>query len=133
MIPTYGQILPLYSHGYRVNQTNVKHLYATELLSFKKKQHQRHGDMCHLSPIQLTSFQEELSLQHCQHPHYGGRDQNDFHRSHPAGLQQRSTLPQTTWKSYMCMLHFYKFQKTSHNDFPSRTDPSEVLHTAEDL
>ena len=28
----------------------------------------------------------------------GGRDHNGLHRSHPAGLQQRSTLPQKAWK-----------------------------------
>ena len=61
--------------------------------SFKKKQYQLHGDMCHLNPIQLISYQEELSLWHCQYPHCGGRDHNGFHRSHPAGLQQRSTTP----------------------------------------
>ena len=70
--------------------------------------------MCHLNPILLTSFKGELNPQHCQHPHYGGRDHNGFHRSHPTGLQQRSTLPQTTWKSKMCMLHVYNLQKTSH-------------------
>jgi len=30
--------------------------------------------MCQLNPILLISFQEELNLQHCQHPHYGGRE-----------------------------------------------------------
>jgi len=67
----------------------------------------------------LTSFQEELNLQHYQHAHYDGREKNGFLKSHPAGLQQRPRHSQTNWKSEMCILHVYKFQKTSHNDFPS--------------
>ena len=51
---------------------------------------------CLLNPILLISFQEELNLQLCQHQHYGGRDNNGFHRIHPAGLQQRLTQPKTT-------------------------------------
>ena len=89
-------------------------------------------DMCHFTPNLLTSYQEELNLQHCQHPHYGGRDHNGVHRSHPAGLQQRSTLPRKNWTSEMCMLHFYKLQKTSHKNSRSWVDSSELLHIAED-
>jgi len=55
----------------------------------QEKHHQLHGDMCHLKPMLVISFQEELSLQLCQHPHSGGRDHNGFHRSHPPGLQQK--------------------------------------------
>ena len=73
-----------------------KTLVGTELPSFKKKQLQLHGDMCHLNPILLILCQEKLNLQHFQHPHTGGKDHNGFHRSHPAGQQQRSTLPQNT-------------------------------------
>jgi len=87
--------------------------------------------MCHLSSILLTSFQEELNLLHCQHPHYGGRENNGFHRNHPAGIEQRSTLIQTTWKSEICKLHVYKLKKKSQVHFPSLTDSSEPLLTAE--
>jgi hypothetical protein len=47
--------------------------------------------MCHRNPILLISSQEELNLQLYRHPHYGGRNHNGLHRSHPAGQQQRST------------------------------------------
>ena len=87
--------------------------------------------MFHLNPILLISSQRELNLQLYQHPHYGGRDHNGLHRSHSAGLQQRSILPQNTWKWEMCMVHFYNLQKTSHKDLPSWTNSSELLHTAE--
>ena len=62
-----------------------------------------------------------------------GRDHNGLYRSHPAGLQQRSTLPQKIWKSEMHMLHFDNLQKTSHKDSPIWTNSSELLHTAEEL
>ena len=54
---------------------------------FKKKQLQHHGDMSHLNPILLISFQEELNLQLCQHPHYGGKDHNGLHKRHPAATE----------------------------------------------
>jgi len=53
-------------------------MYVTESPSFKKKHIQQYGDMCHLNPILLISYQEEMSLQHYQNPHYGGRDQTFF-------------------------------------------------------
>ena len=87
--------------------------------------------MCHLNPILLISFQEELSIQHFEHPHYGGRDPNGYHRSHQTGLQQVSTLPQTTWNSERYKLHSYKINKTLHRSFPSWTNSSESLHTAD--
>lgn len=43
----------------------------------------------------------------------------DHHRYHHAGLQQSSTLLQTTWKSDMYKLHFYTNQKNSLKDSPS--------------
>ena len=85
-----------------------------------------------LIPILLTSIQEELILRHCHHPHYGGRYIHGYHRSHRAGLQQRSTLQQTTWKSEMFMLHIYKLQKIWHKYSPSWTDSAMSLLTGED-
>ena len=44
----------------------------------------------------------------------------------------RGQHPQKIWKSEMCMLHFYNFQKTSHKDSPSRSNSTELLNTAEE-
>jgi len=87
--------------------------------SSKTKLLQPYGGMCQLSPILLISFQEELILEHFQDLHYGGRDHNGFHRSHPAGLQQRSMPPQKTLKSGRHMLRCYNLQRTSQKDSPS--------------
>jgi len=50
--------------------------------------------MCQRNPILLILFQEELSLQHYQHPHHAGRDHTGHHRSHQASLQRSSALLQ---------------------------------------
>ena len=94
----------LYSLEYKVYQTNGRNFYATELLLFKQKKHQLHVDMGHLNPNHLIPFQEGLNIELSQHPYYGGRDHNDFHRRHPAGPQQSSTHTQTSWKSEICKL-----------------------------
>jgi len=46
-------------------------------------------------PADLVSREDEPTT---LSTHYGGRDHNGLYRSHPAGLQQRSILPQNTWK-----------------------------------
>ena len=84
---------------------NWKKFVGNRVVFFKKKKHQFHGDMYHLNPNLLISNQRELNLQLCQHPHYGGRDHNDFHRRHQAGLQQKSTHHRQPWyqKCEHCM------------------------------
>jgi len=60
-------------------------------LPFKKQQHQFQVVNSYINPTLPISFQVGLNLQHCQHPHYGGRGHNCFNRSHPAGLKQTPT------------------------------------------
>ena len=78
---------------------------------------------CHLNAILLISFQTELNPQLFQIPHYGGRDHNGLHRSHSYGLQQRSVLPQNTWKWEMCMC-----TSTTSRRFHTKTRQVEQTH-----
>jgi len=91
----------------------------------------QHGDMCLLYSVVLIQYQEEVNIHHFHHPHYGGRGHNGYHRNHQAGLPQRSTLLQTTWKLEMYKLHLHVLKKILHKDFPSSTDSFELLYTAD--
>jgi hypothetical protein len=76
---------------------------------------------CHHSRRNIYNMESHaVSIQSCwfnikhHHRHYGGRGRNGNHRNHQAGLPQRSTLLQTTWKTEMYMLQLYILNKASH-------------------
>jgi len=72
-----------------------------------------------------------LTLRNCQHPHYGGKDHNDFQISHPAGLEQVNTPRQPESLEGACCMPTNS--RGHHTKIFQVEQTHQLLHTVEDL